>query len=202
VNEIYLESVFIVGHKWRWKMEDFVTRCKSRDISGLEYLYETYKSKVFRTAFLMTKNIHLSEDITQETFIRVFNKIDRFDSCSSFEPWLYKVTVNVTRNILRKNSVIQLLTGKNNDYDYSLIDKILKKEQDDFLGACISRLSFKTKSVIVLKYFNGFSQEEISSILEIPVGTVKSRIHNGLNKLRVQLEGENLRGIEEVWSND
>lgn len=156
-------------------MLDLIRRCKEQNKTALGELYELYKSQVFRTAFLLTRSRAAAEDVTQETFLRVFAKISSFDESKPFEAWLYRVTINVAKNFFRKNKVLrfwEMVTGRETETPSEVV---LKREQDLNLWDQISSLPYKLQSVIVLKYFNDCSQEEIAEILGIPVGTVKSR---------------------------
>jgi RNA polymerase sigma-70 factor (ECF subfamily) len=183
-------------------MKEIIQGCKRHDRIARGNLYERYKNQVFRTAFLLTRSDTMSDDITQETFIRVFEKIKQFDDTQPFEPWLYRVTLNVAKNMLRKKEIIQLFRLGYDERQESPLEYVVRQESEEMLWERIKDLPFKQQSVIVLKYMNGFSQEEIADILQIPLGTVKSRLHNALQKLKRRLAQEHQEIIKEVLCDD
>lgn len=183
-------------------MEEIIKKCKQKDISAQSILYEKYSKQVYRTAYILTKSKTLAEDITQETFIRAFSKINLFKEGKSFNSWLYTITLNVSKNILKRQKWVNFfcpLEENEPSGDYNTLEFTYEhKERDRLMKEVIDRLPFKQKEVIILKYYNNFSQEEISDILAIPVGTVKSRIHTGLEKIRKVID--NNISIMEVFS--
>lgn len=186
-------------------MDEIITRCKEGDVLAQGILYKSYVNQVLRTAFLLCKNKELAEDITQETFIRVFSKINTFkNGKNSFNSWLYSVTLNVSRNIFRKQKWLSFFSSIDDHEDMKsstiLEEDYEKIEREELLLETINNLTYKLKEVIILKYYNDFSQEEIASILDIPVGTVKSRINSALKKIKKNI-GENSI-LEEVLSNE
>lgn len=133
----------------------------------------------------MTNSSYLADDITQETYIRVYRKWHTFKANMKIKPWLYRITVNTTKNMLRKHKWLTFLkeipeTQSSNSVE---ID-VLKSEQGKILWSAINQLSFKYKEVIVLYYYSGFSLNEISEVLQIPIGTCKSRLHGALSTIR------------------
>lgn len=173
-------------------MEDLIRRCRNKDKEAMEHLYEKYKNQVYRTAFIITRSRMLAEDITQESFIRVFSKIDLYNEEYSFDSWLYKVVLNVSRNTIRKQKWENLLKPFKDAVEKPDMKtpslELEQKEREEMLKEIIDGLSYKLKEVIVLKYYNCFSQEDIANILQIPIGTVKSRINSGLSKIRIRIE--------------
>lgn len=150
---------------------------------------------MYRTAYLITKSESIADDVTQETFIRVFSKIKSYDESKAFEPWLYRVSINVAKNLMRKQRISSIfclsLTPLNQQSDTT--EHIMKVEKDKKLWSCISNLPYKMQCVVILKYMNDLSQEDIAKVLSIPIGTVKSRLYNALQNLRLQLiDSENL----------
>ena len=185
-------------------MEEIINKCKDKDISAQSTLYEKYSEKVYRTAYLLTRSKTLAEDVTQETFIRLFSKITLYDEDKLFDSWLYTITLNVARSILKRQKWLNLF-GPLWEYEiYSNKDSLElnyeRKERDRLIKEVIDRLPYKLREVIILKYYINFSQEEIASILNIPIGTVKSRIHTSLEKVRKVMD--NNISIREVFSHE
>lgn len=150
-----------------------------------EYLFNTYAQYVYRGALFLVHSEQLAEDITQEVFIKVFKKYETFDQSKEIKPWLYKIMLNTARNTLRnKPYELQL------DENILQIDQIniehncVEKEDNQKLWKVVCKLSTKTKEVIYLHYYLEMTLEEIAGVLDIPVGTCKSRLNAGLSKLR------------------
>ncbi|WP_409345833.1 RNA polymerase sigma factor [Paenibacillus sp. MBLB4367] len=172
-----------------------IEACKRREPEAIEIFFDRYQQLVYRTALLLTRNPSLADDAVQDTFLRVLAKLDRYDPAFPLEAWLYRVSVNVTKNLLRKHKIVsffkgggvapqeQRIRGKD-EPSYAL----LAKERDDQLWERVLALPYKNRVVIVMKYYHSLSQEQIAESLRIPVGTVKSRLFHGLRKLRKGME--------------
>ncbi|AGL02540.1 RNA polymerase sigma factor [Desulfoscipio gibsoniae] len=174
-------------------MDELLQRCKEKDKEAWGLLFEKYHRQIYQTALIFAGNRTLAEDITQEAFIRAVTKINLFNPCYSFEAWLYRIVVNVSRNMIRSHKWTSLFQsfrkGSLNARDaYDPFAVLEEDEQKKILRAIINELPYKVREVIVLRYFNGFAQDEVAAILEIPVGTVKSRINTGLNKMRQKIK--------------
>ncbi|NOU87087.1 sigma-70 family RNA polymerase sigma factor [Paenibacillus sp. LMG 31460] len=178
-------------------MKEIIERCMRGDMEGFGFLFKTYSKTIHQTAYLITRNNTLADDITQETIIHLFTNIHHYKVQQPFENWLYRVTVNVTKNALRKQNGIlgwkrtdSLLFDK--EIDHNTPEEILQQKEmkSEVLDQITKLLPYKIRIVIVLKYFNGLSQEEIANVLNVPIGTVKWRIHQALIKLRSKLNQE------------
>jgi RNA polymerase sigma factor (sigma-70 family) len=126
----------------------------------------------------------MADDITQETFIRLMKKFHLYDQSKPIEPWIYRMTVNVTRNMLRKQKILSFVTFGSEKTNEEVENTILKNEQQDELWGEINALPQKSKEVIVLHFYAELTLEEVAVSLNIPVGTCKSRLHYALTKLR------------------
>ncbi|WP_241657876.1 RNA polymerase sigma factor [Anaerobacillus alkaliphilus] len=162
-------------------------------------LYAEYSPYIHRTALLLTKSLALADDITQEVFLQVFKKFEQYDQSKPIKPWLYTITVNTTRNFLRKQkwlSFVGILPEKNGAW---LEETILKTEEEKELWMEIQKLNQNHKEIIVLHFYSGLKLQEIADILQIPLGTCKSRYHAALTALRKvykpATKGENLYEI-------
>jgi len=174
-----------------------IKKCKNGDIEAFEKLIEGYQKKVYNIAYRMVQNQEDASDIAQEVFIKVFKSIVHFKEESSFSTWLYRITVNVCLDELRKrkktnvisiNSVIQ---AENSEFTMQLEDtgkrpeEILEeKELRSEINRAINKLSDDHRLVIQLRDIYGLSYEEISDILQCSLGTVKSRINRARNSLK------------------
>ena len=162
-------------------------------------IFKEYSSYVFQTALLLTNSRTLADDITQETFIQVFKKFYTFDSTKSVKPWIYKVTLNISRNIIRKQKWLKFTGNIPDTIDkYNVEEDILKNEEDMELWQEIIKLPLKSKELIVLHFYAGLKLKEIADILNIPIGTCKSRLNTALKTLRKNMPIEFNNGGDNV----
>ncbi|PEJ57159.1 RNA polymerase subunit sigma-70 [Bacillus sp. AFS002410] len=165
--------------------------------NSLEELFNNHSSLVFRTAYFLTKSKEMADDITQETFIRIFKKMDLFDATKSIEPWIYRITVNVTRNMIRKHKIKHIFSLNSAiSTDKIVENSILKNEMEDELWKEINLLPYKSREVIVLHYYLELKLEEVATSLNIPIGTCKSRLNYALVKLRNRLSDNEILKVD------
>lgn len=169
------------------------------DQNAFGEIVEIYKDKVFQLAYRMLGNRHEAEDIAQEAFIRAYVNIQSYNINLKFSTWLYRIATNLCIDRIRKKKPDYYLDAEVAGTDgltmYSQIpsktslpeDDIESLELQDTIQRAISKLPEKYRSVIVLKYIEELSLNEISEILDMPLGTVKTRIHRGRETLRKQL---------------
>jgi RNA polymerase sigma-70 factor (ECF subfamily) len=169
------------------------------DQSAYEEIVEIYKDKVFQLCYRILGNRHEAEDMAQEAFIRAYVNISSFNIDLKFSTWLYRIATNLCIDRIRKKKPDYYLDAEVSGTDgltmYSQIasdtilpeDEIESLELQETIQREITKLPEKYRSVIVLKYIEELSLNEISEILDIPLGTVKTRIHRGREALRHQL---------------
>lgn len=165
-------------------------------------LFEAYKLDVYRTCYYMLKNQHDAEDICHEVFIKVLDK--DFNSIANLKPWILSIAMNECRNFLKKKSKILLLKdfagfSKNVKSRQRVEEEVELAEGKEELVHLLSKLKPKLTEVLVLKYLHSLKNEEISRVLNIPVGTVKSRANKGIAILRGKLDStDNFLNREEI----
>jgi RNA polymerase sigma factor (sigma-70 family) len=160
-----------------------------------ERIFREYRDYVYRTALLLTKSRSLADDITQETFIRLLSKYDRYDDSRPIKPWIYTITMNVCKTVMKKQRIVKCFSFFSNEIDSDQINSVEKSflKSDDMreLWRAVNSLSWKSKEIIVLHFYSEFTLKECSIILGIPLGTVKSRLNTALRQLRrLELQGE------------
>lgn len=160
---------------------------------AFETLYRQYEKLVFRTAFLITGNKQAAEDILQDVFISVWKSRHTFDpQKGKLSTWLHRITVNRCSRISGRLPAAYSIEEKEVDLptmnQQSQPEEIMltKMEYDRLLKA-MATLGTKHRSVLVLRYFNDLSYSEIADILQIPLGTVKSRLNQSLKYLKKQM---------------
>lgn len=162
-------------------------------------IVDLYKNQVFQICLRLLGNRHEAEDLAQEAFVRAFVNIQSFNLKMKFSTWLYRIATNLCIDRLRKKKPDYHLDAEVAGTEgldlYSQIaagimmpeEELESLELQESIQAVISKLPEKYRSVIVLKYIEELSLKEISEILDLPVGTVKTRIHRGREALRKQL---------------
>lgn len=184
-------------------MDDMVKRIikkvKKGDQRAFTALIELYQHKVYQICFRMVGNRHEAEDLAQEAFLRVYLNIESFDSDKKFSSWLYRIATNLTIDRLRKKKPDYYLdaeiAGAEGMTMYAQLAADVELPEDQVVGLELQeaiqkemiQLPPKYRSVIVLKYMEDLSLKEISDILNIPVATVKTRVHRGREALRKRL---------------
>jgi RNA polymerase sigma-70 factor, ECF subfamily len=166
-----------------------IRRCQAGDEQAFGLLYEEYKNLVFRTACLTLGSAVDAEDILQDVFLQVHRSLDSYDpSRGAFSTWLYRMTINRCLNSRRSSRSLRRLediAGSDPGSINSLVDRL---EDDDCVRRALGRLSDKLRAMVILRYYFGFSYGEIADILEMPLGTVKSRLNQALRSMRDSLE--------------
>jgi RNA polymerase sigma factor (sigma-70 family) len=176
-------------------MPDLTEKWQHGDVNAFETLFRQHEKLVFRTAYLITGSKETSEDILQEVFISVWKSRHTYDpSKGKLTTWLHRITVNeCSRGKTRRASATVSLEEKGIDLPemkhQSQPDEILvsKMEYEQLLKA-MDALDTKHRSVLVLRYFNDLSYQDIAEALEIPLGTVKSRLNQSLRYLKEQMK--------------
>ena len=148
--------------------------------------------RVYRLAYRLAGNAHDAEDITQETFIRVFRSLDKFTP-GSFEGWIHRIATNVFLDLVRRRGRIRMeALPENTD---RIAGRELSPEQtyhemnlDPDLQAALDELPAEFRAAVVLCDVEGLSYEEIGTTLGVKMGTVRSRIHRGRQALRHGIE--------------
>ncbi len=175
---------------------EFVRACQKGDVNAFDVLVAKYQRKMFNVAYRMLGNDDEAADVTQEAFVAAYKAIKTFKTEAKFSTWLYSITVNHAKNRLRQMRVkkgreIFLSAGtenpevesrpQNNGNPYATMEQ---KERDALVQQCISSLDDEYREVLILRDIQGLSYEEIRGILNIPEGTVKSRLARARQSLK------------------
>jgi len=167
-----------------------VRRIKHGDMGGLGTLMERYQVKAARAAFLITQDEALAEDIVQEAFLRIHQRIGQFNEALPFEPYLMRSVVNASLNAVRGNHGLASLDGDANKVE-KLLDRAASVEsqvemlqlQREILDA-ISRLSPRQRAVIVQRYYLDMGEREMALELGVAPGTIKWLLNSARERLR------------------
>ena len=166
-----------------------VQRAKAGDYQAFDLLVLKYQSRLISTAFKFVKDQQIAEDLVQDSFIKSFKSIGSFREDSTFYTWIYRITVNTSKNYLvskkRKDELLQTDISKEKNY---VIEPIDKDTPEDLFHASqlhkiiiesLNGLGDDTKTALTLREFDGLSYEQIAKVVNCPVGTVRSRIFRG-----------------------
>lgn len=147
-------------------------------------LYNQYHSMVRAVLYNMTGEAFL-QDLIQEAFLKIWKGLPQFDFRSSIKTWVYRVTVNVALDHLRRAPFLahKIITDAE-AASPSLETRLLHSEEQKILQAALLEISADDRGLLVLFYFEDLNVDEISKILKIPSGTVKSRLHTARQRLR------------------
>jgi RNA polymerase sigma factor (sigma-70 family) len=170
--------------------ENLIAALKNREKDAFEYLYHNYKGALFTVVLQIVHDKDVASDVLQEAFIIAWKNIGKYETEKGrLFTWLYNVTRNCAINVTRsKNFKIQL----QNDSIDNCVNYIDEKASDGIninqigLRKEVHKLREDYRNVLELAYFNGLTHEEIAKVLNIPVGTVKTRLRNALIELRKQ----------------
>jgi RNA polymerase sigma-70 factor (ECF subfamily) len=167
---------------------ELIARVVAGDAAAQRELYETYVDRIFRLTFRLAGDDELARDFTQATFIRAFEKIGSFRGESSLSTWLHSIGVSVALNGLRKTKRIRAREAPMEE-GLAIGAVPIQAEPDlkERMARAIDSLSDKYRAVFVMHDVEGYTHDEISGALNIPIGTSKSHLFQARGKLRVAL---------------
>lgn len=178
-----------------------IARAKSGDEQAFRALLGKYERAVFSICYRMVRDREEASDLSQESFVKVFGMLERYNPNYAFSSWLFKITSNLCIDHLRKRRIetyamddpIDSERGEiQRQYEAPDLDpeqEMLRKEQMTRLEKAIDRLPEHYRVMLVLRHQENLSYEDIAATLEIPLGTVKARIHRAREMLKSYLKG-------------
>lgn len=160
------------------------------DLKAFECLVDRYKVKLLNLILRMLSNREESEDILQETFLRVYRERESYDFSYQFSTWIYTIALNLTRNELRKRKKFSFLGIDlfSNRREFAVEATGNPNGISLFLEKAIASLPERYKAAFLLRDINQLSYEQISETLGVPMGTVKSRVNRARGILRKKLK--------------
>jgi len=177
-----------------------VARVRAGDQDAFRVLVERHSRSVFRLAYRLTGHEQDAEDVVQETFLRAFRQIRRFESRSSFATWLYRITVNCSHDLLRQRPRAgsrQSLDDPDGQAAMQLVDtsaaadplrELASRRIDERVQAAMAGLSEQERSAFVMRHFEGLSIDEIGRVLDLKTSAAKHSVFRAVQKLRRALE--------------
>lgn len=165
-----------------------IRRCQRGEISALETIYRTYAQRVYRLCLRMAGDEGAAEDLLQEVFIRAYEQIGKYSGRASFSTWLYRVATNHCLNVLKSQRQLPSLEGLSDntlpsDPSPSPLARSIDEEEHCLALRLLEQLGPDERAILVLREIEGLSYRQISYVLDIPAGTVMSRLHRARRRL-------------------
>jgi len=176
----------------RTSVLELVRRMQADDLDAFEVLFARYRTAIFRTAYGLTGDPQAAEEILQDTFQRAWQRRMTLHTDVSPVPWLHRVALNLCYSRLGRRRLPSEPIGEGHsqarDAAVEPAERAERQELRRIVRDGIATLPPKHQSVVVLYYLHGMSLQETAELLELRLGTVKSRLHYALRTLRVELE--------------
>jgi RNA polymerase sigma-70 factor (ECF subfamily) len=183
----------------------FIERLRAGEAAAFDRLVRERSGDIYALLYRLTDDAEEARDLTQETFLRAFQHIDRFRGEAGLKTWLYRIAINQARNRWRwwrrrKRAATLSLDAPDREREQTLGARLrstetsdpeqetLAREREMALRAALAKLATPYREAVILRDVEGLSYEEIAAALEISVGTVKSRLSRGRTELRRKLE--------------
>lgn len=178
---------------------DLVQLCKDGDMGAFEQLFYKHQKQIYNISYRMMNNQEDALDLTQEIFLRAYQKIGKYNSNSTFSTWLYRLAVNLCIDELRKHkrsagmkpleeAALQIDTNTPEE-------NTILNDRERQIWEALNSLKEKERMILILRDMEGLSYNEIAEILKCSLGRVKSRIHEARQKLKAILETKT-----ELWA--
>jgi RNA polymerase sigma-70 factor, ECF subfamily len=172
-----------------------VRRVRAGETEAFEVLVEKYRRKTFRLAYQVLRDQEEALDVAQEAFVKAFRSLPRFKGHSAFYTWLFRITMNLALDRRRQRATRQKSMGTEDvppeEWERTAVstergpdDEAASRERREQIARALESLSEQHRSIIILSDIEGLSYREIAEVLDVPMGTVMSRLHNARKRLR------------------
>lgn len=181
-----------------------IRRCLEEDRQAYRLLLARYQDPVYNYCWRMLKNPGLAEEVAQESFVRTLTRLDRYDEKYPFSAWLFKIATNLCIDHIRKNkriaySLDEDLQGEDGSFRREVASNTpdpsqvtFQNERREIIAEAIAELPEHYRSILLLRHQAEKSYQEISEILDLPLGTVKIRIHRAREQLKRRLKRDEI----------
>lgn len=166
-----------------------IERACTGDESACQTLLNIYKGRIFSYVYRMVRNYHDAEDITFDTFIKCFKNLEKFDISKRFTTWLFTIAHNTTLDFFRKNKQEYEYFDETHAAPDDLVEEFERKKKLERIEQGIAQLPPIDRELVILFHREEHTYEEISEILDLPVTTIKTRLHRARKKLAVLVQG-------------
>ena len=166
--------------------KELIEKCLQGNNRAFDELVDRYQLTMYRTALSVIKDPEVAKDVTQNGFIKAWEKLEKYDPEYKFYSWLYRIIINEALNKVRSEKNTERISP-NEKGDKTPFQKIIRKEENQQLYEAIEALDKKFSSVIYLRHFEELSYKEIANVLDIDEKRVKSRLYGARIKFRKSL---------------
>ena len=174
--------------------EELIKRARAGDTAAFRQLVESYAGLTGRLAEIFLGERRAAEDVLQETWLDAWRSLGRFQPDKPFRPWICKLVANRCRMALRRGQFKTIPLDNLDLYALPAVEDaagpVLRAETRAELHEALAELSPENRQILELRYFVGLEVTEIAALLGLPAGTVKSRLHRSLEKLRKYLSAQ------------
>lgn len=180
---------------------ELLARCQAGDRTAWDTLVDAYWQRLYGYALRATRNAELAQDLVQETFLRIVQRLGKYDDQGKFEAWLFRILVNLVRDHGRSvarhptQSTVIENDGQRSDITDDVAGKTLgqqlpleRQEDMDRLQDALCKLSESDRQILLLRHFSDMPFKDIARTMNCPIGTVLARAHRALGKLRILME--------------
>lgn len=176
----------------KYSEEELVILLQNKDQQAFSYLYDNYSAALNGIIYRLVENRELAEDILQEAFVKIWNNFSSYDTGKGrLFTWMLNITRNLTIDTLRSKGYkkqAKISSDENSVSNFTDDSRIAERFDAMGLRKQLANLKPEQRNIIDLAYFNGYTQDEISKELDIPLGTVKTRMRAAIIELRKMLE--------------
>lgn len=182
--------------------EALVRQLKEGDKTSFDLLYEKYKNMALHTAYLITGDISGSEDVVQDTFVKVWLHCRELKDDSGFKAWMMQILVRTAYRSGKKRSRElpdeEIMQKADRGQHFSSMEQVIAREEAEMIAGAVRALPIKQRTVVVLYYYQEYKVSEIAAMLGVMEGTVKSRLHTARKMLRGSLTSEPGMTVQEL----
>lgn len=184
-----IQTIEYTARSSRRELEEILVRVAAGDRDALALLYHRARAAVYAMALSILKNAHDAQDVTQDTFVRVWESAGQYRAQGSPMAWILAIARNLALMKLRRNAKIAELDEK--EWDAIPADEQDIPAEDRYLlQDALAILGDQERKIVMLHAISGLKHREIAELLELPLATVLSKYHRALKKLRVFMKGD------------
>ena len=167
---------------------ELISRSCAGDLDAFDHLVRVHQDRIYNVAYRLTGNHEDASDAAQDAFVRAFQALPRFRRDAAFSTWLYRIATNAALDLVRRRPAVppmELSVDQPGPSDPEA--EVHRREVHRRVHAAVGHLPAEYRAVVVLRGLQGLAYEEIARVLQIPIGTVRSRLSRGRETLRALL---------------
>jgi RNA polymerase sigma-70 factor (ECF subfamily) len=182
--------------------QGLIADCLQGDTAAFGALVRRYQDRLYNTVFRLVDNAEDAHDVVQEAFLNAYQSLDGFKGDSLFFTWLYRIAMNTAISLKRKQrAVVSIDAHRNGETAIEPLDPsdlsrpghaLEQAEQERRIRKALSQLSSEHRAVLIMKDMEGQKYEAMAEVLQVPIGTIRSRLHRARVELRELLERDRI----------